>query len=195
MYKHGLFYIKKIKILISSLDTKRKLNVSKVPKGFHVKTSNRIRLLQSRKSEEPVPSSKWDRNSCNSAYQNQSTALSHEWDGLRSMSIKEFIMTYEEIEAYIRADSTPALHSGQFSLHQKQKTKKNFSPFKFEIKRNFHVDFINIPFLCLLWCQVRGKKLPHTADWQGGDLTMTLSWECPGEPRIQASLLLGWGVS
>lgn len=124
MYKHGLFYIKKIKILISSLDTKRKLNVSKVPKGFHVKTSNRIRLLQSRKSEEPVPSSKWDRNSCNSAYQNQSTALSHEWDGLRSMSIKEFIMTYEEIEAYIRADSTPALHSGQFSLHQKQKTEK-----------------------------------------------------------------------
>ena len=91
MYKHGLFYIKKIKILISSLDTKRKLNVSKVPKGFHVKTSNRIRLLQSRKSEEPVPSSKWDGESCTSAHQSPSTALRREWDGLRSMSIKEVV--------------------------------------------------------------------------------------------------------
>lgn len=78
MHKHGLFHIKKIKILIPSPDTKRKWNISKVPEGFHVRTSYTIRLLQYAKFEEPVPSSKGNGNSYKSTHQNQSTVLKFE---------------------------------------------------------------------------------------------------------------------
>ena len=62
-------YIKKIKILISSPDNRKKWTISKIPKGFHVRTSYRTKLLQSANSEELILSSKGTRNSCKSVHQ------------------------------------------------------------------------------------------------------------------------------
>lgn len=56
--KHGLFNILKSKILRSSLNTKRNGKISKVPESFHIRTSCRIKILQSGKSEEPTSFSK-----------------------------------------------------------------------------------------------------------------------------------------
>lgn len=98
-HRHSFIYIyiKKIKILISSPDNRKKWTISKIPKDFHVRTSYRTKLLQSAKSEELILSSKGTRNSCKSVHQDQSTVLKFQWDGLRSMSIKEVIFQLNTI--------------------------------------------------------------------------------------------------
>ena len=64
----------------------------------------------------------------------------------------------------------------QYNFHY-TKTQFSFSPCKFKVWRNFFEDFINIPFLVstLVPSWRKEEVATHTADGQGGGLTMTSS--------------------
>lgn len=82
------FNIKKSKILRSSPNTKRNRKISKVPENFHIRTSCRIKIIQSGKSEEPTSFSKLN---AGPVHQRKSSpGVWMNWS--RNVSIKEIIL-------------------------------------------------------------------------------------------------------